>query len=249
MSKNLVVVGATSGIARALCHELSRDGNRLILAGRAREELEKCAADLRVRYRTDAWVELFEALDFSTHAAFFERCLAQFNGELDGFVLCHGYMTDQETTEKDWNEARRTIDVNFTAAVSLLMLAANYFERRKKGYIVALSSVAGDRGRMSNYTYGAAKAGLSVYLQGLRHRLHPAGVQVLTVKPGFVDTPMTAGLLDPQSPLVASPEKIARDINRALRQCKDVLYSPWFWRVIMGLIRGLPERVFKRLRL
>lgn len=202
-----------------------------------------------MRYHADVWVELFEALDFATHAAFFERCLARFDGELDGFVLCHGYMTNQETTEQDWDEAQRTIDVNFTSTVSLLMLAANYFELRKKGYIVALSSVAGDRGRMSNYTYGAAKAGLSAYLQGLRNRLHRAGVQVLTVKPGLVDTPMTAGLLDPQSPLVATPEKIARDINQAIHKRKDTLYSPWFWRFIMGLIRVLPERVSKRLKL
>lgn len=249
MSKNLVVVGATSGIARALCQELGRDGHRLVLAGRAPEELEKCAADLRVRYHTEAWVELFEALDFATHPAFFKRCLTRFDGELDGFVLCHGYMTDQATTEHDWSEAQQTIDINFTAAVSLLMLAANYFEPRKKGCIVALSSVAGDRGRMSNYTYGAAKAGLSAYLQGLRHRLHRAGVQVLTVKPGFVDTPMTAGLLNPQSPLVASPEHIARDINRAMHKRTDVLYTPWFWRVIMGVLRTLPERIFKRLKL
>lgn len=219
------------------------------MAGRSQEELDKCAVDLQVRYQTAVFVELFEALDFTDHATFFERCLSRFNGELDGIVLCYGYMTDQDTTEKDFGEARRTIDVNFTSVISLLMLAANYFEQRKKGYIVALSSVAGDRGRMSNYTYGATKAGLSAYLQGLRNRLHRAGVQVLTVKPGFVDTPMTYGKLDPQSPLVASPEKIAHDISRAIRQRKDVLYTPRFWQLVMGFIRALPEWMFKRLRL
>ena len=219
------------------------------MAGRSQEELDKCAVDLQERYQTTAFVEPFEALDFANHAIFFERCLSRFNDELDGFVLCYGYMTDQDTTEKDFGETRRTIDVNFTSVISLLTLAANYFEQRKKGYIVALSSVAGDRGRMSNYTYGATKAGLSVYLQGLRNRLHRAGVQVLTVKPGFVDTPMTYGKLDLQSPLVASPEKIAHDISWAIRKRKDVLYTPWFWQLVMGLICALPERVFKRLKL
>ncbi len=219
------------------------------MAGRSQEELARGAVDLQERYQTAAFVEPFEALDFTNHATFFERCLSRFNGELDGFVLCHGYMTDQDITEKDFGEARRTIDVNFTSVISLLMLAANYFEQRKKGYIVALSSVAGDRGRMSNYTYGATKAGLSAYLQGLRNRLHRSGVRVLTVKPGFVDTPMTYGKLNPQSPLVASPEKIAHDISQAIRKRKDVLYTPWFWQLVMGLICVLPERVFKRLKL
>jgi short-subunit dehydrogenase len=126
---------------------------------------------------------------------------------------------------------------------------ANYLEERGRGYIAAVSSVAGDRGRQSNYTYGASKAGLSAYLQGLRNRLHPAGVHVLTVKPGFVDTPMTHGLVNPDSPLVASPEQVAADVDLAIRKRKDVIYTRWFWRAVMLVIGSIPERVFKRLKL
>jgi short-subunit dehydrogenase len=194
-------------------------------------------------------VEPFEAMDCESHRVFFDRCTKHVDDNLHGVVLCYGYLPKQEATETDFSEARRTIEVNFLSAASVLSEAANYLEKRKMGYIVAISSVAGDRGRQSNYTYGAAKAALSVYLQGLRNRLHRAGVNVLTVKPGFVDTPMTHGLLDPESPLVASPEMVAADIDLAIRKRKHLLYTPWFWRIIMTLICSIPEAVFKRLRL
>jgi decaprenylphospho-beta-D-erythro-pentofuranosid-2-ulose 2-reductase len=248
VNENVLIVGATSGIARALGHELAEQGCHLMLAGRRQDELDRCAADLRTRYQTPTGTEPFEALDFESHPAFFTRCLDHFAGTLHGLILCHGYMPNQTATQTNITEVRRTIDVNFTSAISLLMLAANYFEQRKSGYIVVLSSVAGDRGRMSNYTYGAAKAGLNAYLQGMRNRLQHAGVQVLTVKPGFVDTPMTHGLLNPHSPLVATPERVAREVNNAIRKRKDVIYSPGFWRVLMAIIRALPESIFKRLR-
>jgi short-subunit dehydrogenase len=249
MSENILVLGATSGIARALCHELARRGCRLVLAGRDADELGKVASDLHVRYGTDGHVEPFDALDYEGHSAFFGRCLGHFNGDLTGVVLCYGYMTDQARTETDFCQARRTIDVNLTSAVSLLSLAANHLELSRQGFIAAIASVAGDRGRQSNYTYGAAKAGLATYLQGLRNRLCRAGVHVLTVKPGFVDTPMTQGLLNPKSPLVASPARVARDIDRAIRKRKNTLYTPWFWWGILAVIRSIPEPIFKRLRL
>jgi len=224
-------------------------GCRLILAGRTVEELEKIAADLRVRYQTEVQIELFEALDFASHAAFVDRCLQRSGGDLHGVILCYGYMVSQATTQTDFAEARRTIDINFTSPVSILNLFANYFEQCQRGYIAAISSVAGDRGRQSNYLYGATKAALSVYLQGLRNRLHRNGVHVFTIKPGFVDTPMTHGLLNPNSLLVASPEKVARDIERAIQRENDVIYTPWFWRGIMSIVRSIPESVFKRLKL
>jgi short-subunit dehydrogenase len=161
-------------------------------------------------------------------------------------VLCFGYLADQQQAQKDFALARRTLDVNLTAAVSILELAADYFEERRRGFICALSSVAGDRGRQSNYIYCAAKAGLTVYLQGLRQRLARAGVQVTTVKPGFVDTRMTfgkAGLF-----LVATPEQAARGIVRAIRKKRDCAYVPGFWRWIMLVVRAIPECIFKRLR-
>jgi short-subunit dehydrogenase len=249
MSENVVILGATSGIARALAHVLSRRGCRLVLAGRSRAELEKVAGDLHIRYGADCHVEPFDALDFDGHPAFFQRCLDHFGGDLMGVVLCFGYMTEQAKAQTDLEEARRTVDVNFTSAVSLLSLAANELERRRAGYIAAVSSVAGDRGRQSNYIYGSAKAGLSAFLEGLRNRLFRAGVHVLTVKPGFTDTPMTHGLVDPGSPLVASPERVARDIDRAIRARKDEIYTPWFWGSILVIIRSIPGPLFKRMLL
>ncbi len=248
-SENVVILGATSGIARALCLVMAERGCRLIVAGRNEEELDRIASDLRVRTGADAFVEKFDALDFDDHVPFLARCGERFGGVIDGVVLCYGYMTDQEKTEQDFEAARRTIDVNFTSAISILGAVANDMEARGAGYIAAIGSVAGDRGRQSNYTYGASKAGLSAFLGGLRNRLCKSGVHVLEVRPGFVDTPMTHGLLDPNSPLVASPERVATAIDAAIRAKRDVIYAPWFWRGIMKTIRSIPESVFKRLKL
>ncbi len=245
----MLVLGATSGIGRALCHVMAQRGCHLLLAGRDWEQVQKDAADLSLRYQNEAFPLRFEALDYESHPAFFARCVEHFGGQLDGVVLCYGYMTGQAETEADFSEARLTVDVNFTSAISILNLAATYLMSRGRGYVAAISSVAGDRGRGSNYTYGAAKAGLTIYLQGLRNRLHRAGVSVLTIKPGFVDTPMTQGLVNPNSLLVASPERVARDIDAAIRRRKNVLYTPWFWSWIMRIIRAIPESIFKRLSL
>ncbi|HTU23807.1 MAG TPA: SDR family NAD(P)-dependent oxidoreductase, partial [Pirellulales bacterium] len=203
MSEQVLILGATSGIAKELTRVLAARGCRLILAGRNREELEKSAVDLRVRYEASADVETFEALDFASHAALVESLLAR-PEPIDGVILCYGDLPDQRQTELDVEAARRAIDVNFTSAVSMLARWANYLESRQRGYLAVISSVAGDRGRQSNYTYGAAKAGLTAYLEGLRNRLFRSGVRVLTIKPGFVDTEMTFGRVDPNSPLVAS---------------------------------------------
>jgi short-subunit dehydrogenase len=249
MSENVLVVGATSGIARALCHRLAERGCGLVLAGRSVEELTRMARDLEIRYKAAVFVEPFEAMDYQGHREFFDRCVERFDGDLKGTILCYGYLPEQRNTQVDLSEARRTVEVNFLSAVSVLSQAADYMEKQKGGYLAAISSVAGDRGRQSNYTYGAAKAALTVYLQGLRNRLHHAGVHVLTVKPGFVDTPMTHGLVNPDSPLVASPARVAKSIDRAIRKRKNVIYSPWFWRAIMAVICLVPEPLFKRLKL
>lgn len=249
MSENVLILGATSGIARPLCRILAERGCRLLLAGRNVDELQKMAADLATRYKATAHVEPFDALDFDSHAEFLNRTIARFDGEISGVVLCYGYLPEQPATQTDFAEARQTIDVNFTSAVSILNLIANHLESKQQGYIAAISSVAGDRGRQSNYTYGASKAALSAYLQGLRNRLHASGVSVLTIKPGFVDTPMTAGRINPNSPLVAAAETVARDIDRALKRNKDVLYTPRIWRCIMCVVRSIPEWLFKRLKL
>ena len=248
MSENILMLGATSGIAKELSRVLAERGCRLILAGRDREELEKSAADLRLRYQVQADVEVFDGLDFAGLGVLVARCLSR-PEPIDGVILCYGYLPDQRRSETDAGEARRAIDLNFTSAVALLAPLANYLESQRRGYLAAISSVAGDRGRQSNYTYGAAKAGLTAYLQGLRNRLHRSGVHVLTVKPGFVDTRMTQGRVNPNSPLVASAQRVARDIDRAIRRRRNVIYTPWFWRPIMLAVRAVPEFLFKRLKL
>lgn len=249
MSKNVLILGATSGIAEAICHELSKRGDRLILTGRNVEEMEKTAADLRVRHQTDPVVVQFDALDFDGHGEFIDQCFSAVDNKIDCTILCYGYLADQAETQTDWDKARRTVDVNFTSAVSILHLIAERFERIRSGQIAVISSVAGDCGRMSNYTYGASKAGVSAFVQGLRNRLHHANVPVLTVKPGFVDTPMVHGLVDPKSPIVASPQRVAKDIVRAIDKKRNVIYTPWLWWVILTIIKFIPECIFKRLKL
>jgi short-subunit dehydrogenase len=165
-------------------------------------------------------------------------------------------MADQQEAAHHWSLTRQMIDVNFSAAVSVLNRFAAYFENpalaqgeKVRRYICGISSVAGDRGRQSNFIYGATKAAFSTYLAGLRNRLHRSGVAVITVKPGFVDTSMTWGRLNAESPIVAQPERIGRDVARAIRKRKNVMYTPWFWAWIMPIIRLIPEPLFKRLRL
>jgi len=249
MSQTVLVLGASSGIARALCRDLARRGRPLILTGRNAEELERIAADLRVRFEVPVAVEVFDAIEFSEHPELFARCVGHAGGRLETVILCHGWMTEQRRTEESFEDARRTMDVNLTSAVSLLHLAAEHMTEHGEGVIAAISSVAGDRGRQTNYTYGASKAGLQAYLSGLRNRLYHHGVHVLDIRPGLVATAMTDGLVNPKSPLVATPETVASDILRAIEKRKNVLYTPWFWRMIMAVIRCLPEPVFKRLKL
>lgn len=244
---SVLILGATSTIAKAVAAEFARLGYDLILAGRSRDELEATAADLSLRYRVDATALRFDALDFDGHPAILGECLRKAGDSLAGVALFVGYLGDQGRAQSDLAEARRIIDTNFTGCVSALAVVANHFEGRGRGFICAVSSVAGDRGRQSNYLYGAAKAGLTAYLEGLRNRLFRSRVRVITIKPGPVDTRMTMGL--PRQPLMATPEAVARDIVRAIRHGKDTAYVPWFWRPIMFLIRNIPEPLFKRLRL
>jgi short-subunit dehydrogenase len=189
----------------------------------------------------------FDALDFAAHPGFAAALLEAEGEALEGVVVAFGWMGDAGEARHDAAQAIRTLQVNLTAVVSLLTPLASHLERRGAGFVCVISSVAGDRGRQSNYLYGAAKGGLSVYLQGLRNRLFPAGVRVVTVKPGFVDTRMTFGL--PGTHQVASPERIARGIVRALQRGADEVYLPGFWRPVMLAIRAVPERIFKRLKL
>ena len=242
-----MVLGAASAIARAIALEFAGRGYGLLLAGRDMEELERIAADARVRHGVEARALFFDALQPDSHAAFVESCRQASKDSIEGAVLCFGALGDQAQAQSDAAEARRIVDTNFTGAVSILGHFANHLEEKRAGFLCALSSVAGDRGRQSNYVYGAAKAGLTVFLQGLRNRLYRSGVRVVTIKPGFVDTAMTFGR--PGMFLVASPQSAARRIVAAVEKGKDQAYVPGFWRWVMLVIRLLPERIFKRMRL
>ena len=263
MTTNVLILGATSAIARAVADRLAAQGCRLVIAARETEELDRLAADLRFRHRAEVTPLRFDALDFDAHPAFMEAAAGHLGGRLDGVVLCHGAMAEQAEAQTDFALARRMIDTNYTSAVSVLNLAAERLESPPstptpspqpdaqsggfQRFLCVISSVAGDRGRPSNYIYGSTKAALDAYLEGLRARLFKAGVAVTTVKPGFVDTAMTWGL--PGMFLVAKPQMVARDMDRAIKKGSAVVYTPWFWRIIMAIIRAIPRPVFNRMKL
>jgi decaprenylphospho-beta-D-erythro-pentofuranosid-2-ulose 2-reductase len=246
MKRPVLVVGATSAIARGTAAALARRGYSLYLAGRDLSELARIAADLRIRYQAEVGYGMVDISDYSAHRPFL-RQVAEQAGGLAGVLLAAGYLGDSTAARTCFKEAERILTVNLAGAVSFLGECTNYLEEQGEGFIIGLSSVAGDRGRQSNYHYGTAKGGLSIFLQGLRNRLFPAGIRVITVKPGFVDTGMTFGL--PGLFLVASPVAVGERIAAALEQSQDIIYVPWFWRYIMLIIRLLPEFIFKRLKL
>jgi decaprenylphospho-beta-D-erythro-pentofuranosid-2-ulose 2-reductase len=255
--KFVLVLGATSAIARAAARELAERGYGLILAGRDDEEVSADAADLGLRYGVAAHAVHFDAMDWQENGeTLVPRCL-ELAGlppdappgacPLAGAVLCFGYLGDQARAQKDMDELAAIIDINYTAAAAVLERLADLFERHRAGFICAVTSVAGDRGRFSNYHYGASKAALSVFLQGLRNRLWHSGVTVTTVKPGFVDTKMIYG--NKGLFLVADPDRVGRAVARAALAGKHEIYTPWFWRGIMWITRNVPEVIFKRLKM
>lgn len=243
----VLVLGATSSIARHAAAAFARRGYDLCLAARDGEELSRIASDLTLRHGVNVQTVPFDATHAGSSNRMMDVVLNESFGDLSGVLLCFGALGDQLVAQEDAPYAREVIGVNFTGAVSLLTPLANYFEARGRGFIGVISSVAGDRGRQSNYVYGAAKGGLSIYLQGLRQRLSKAGVTVTTIKPGFVDTKMTFGL--PGMFLVADPADVGEAIARAIFKGKPVAYIPGFWRWIMLIIKLIPERVFVRLKL
>jgi decaprenylphospho-beta-D-erythro-pentofuranosid-2-ulose 2-reductase len=249
MSERILILGATSDIAQAVSAALAQLGAQLVLAGRDTAECERIAQDIRTRCSAKVSCVRFDALDFESHQQMFDQAVEQADGELSGVIACHGLLGMQAESQLDLAKARGVIDTNYTSFVSVLEIAAMYFESRPGSFICAIGSVAGDRGRQSNYIYGSAKGAAALYLQGLRNRMHSsgAGVAVITVKPGFVETRMTRGAQGMF--LVAKPERVARDIVKAIRKRRSVIYTPWFWRWIMLVIRVIPEPIFKRMKL
>jgi short-subunit dehydrogenase len=245
-NKPVLILGATSAIARGVAQALARRGYALYLAARDLEQLEHVAADLQVRYGAEVDFGSFDVTATTTHKSFLEGVVEEMGG-LEGVVLAVGWTTPQQEAEQNFTMVERAMLLNYTGPVSILDRCARFFEQQHRGFIVGISSVAGDRGRQSNYYYGAAKGALTRYLEGLRNRLFHAHVGVMTVKPGFVDTATTFGM--PGLFLVASPQSVGEAIVRALEKRRSVIYVPWFWRYIMLIIRHIPEFIFKRLKL
>lgn len=241
----VLIVGSTSAIAQSVGRHYARDRARLFLTGRHPDRLAIVGADLAV-YGADVENFLFDATDLDRHTAMLDAAEA-FLGAFDVVLIAYGTLPDQERAEQDAEVAVQDFTTNATSVIALLTLLANRMAAQGFGTISVISSVAGDRGRPSNYVYGAAKGAVSLFLQGLRARLAKHGVAVVTIKPGFVDTPMTAHL--PKNFLFASPDTVARQIVEAVEKKRNVVYIPGFWRPVMAAIRAIPESVFKKLSL
>lgn len=242
----ILIVGATSAIAHETAKYFAGDGAQFFLVGRSPEKLNIVCEDLKARGAKSAHTHQLDMTNHAEQATMFQTCIDTLDG-LDVFILAHGSLSDQAAAQSDYTEALNEIDINFLSAVPVLTLVANHFETQRRGSVAVISSVAGDRGRSSNYIYGTAMAAKSAFVQGMRNRLAKVGVPVLTVKPGFVDTPMTAHLK--KNFLYASPKQVGKSIYEAMQQKRDVLYTPFFWRYIMLIIRAIPEPIFKRLSL
>lgn len=245
MQKTLII-GASSAIAKATARRFASRGDRLYLLARDPSVLADLASDLHIRGAASVDYAAFEANDFASHQALLETAIATLGG-LDTALVAHGTLGDQQACEQDFALTLQELNTNAISVISLLTHLANQLEQQGSGCIAVISSVAGDRGRQSNYVYGAAKGAVTLFLQGLRNRLYKSGVQVLTIKPGFVDTPMTAAF--PKGALWAQPDDIAAGIERAITRRRDVAYLPGWWRLIMLVIRAIPETLFKRLSL
>ena len=243
--KKIIILGATSGIALEVQRQLAHQGCELLLVARSPQRLAEVQADLAARGAQQVFTYAADLASIHQHAAIFEFARRAFP-DFDTVLLAYGSMHDQKDSETAVDALLKELQVNFVSASALLTLFAADFEHRHTGCLAAITSVAGDRGRRSNYVYGSAKGALSLFLQGLRSRLHPAGVRVITIKPGPVQTPMTDRL--PNAARFAEPEQVARDIVRALeRRSPDVLYTPKIWRYIMTAVQQIPESIFKRL--
>jgi len=243
--KKVVIFGATSGIAQAVIRRLAGQGAELFLVARNPEKLGSVAADARVRGAKVVTTDVLDLDDVAAYPALLDRAFAAL-GRVDLVLLAHGILARSDACEASPDLTERLLTTDFTAPALLSQAAAlRLAAAQGSGTLAVLGSVAGDRGRQSNYAYGAAKGGLAVFLAGLRNRMFSRGVHVLTLKPGFVDTAMTADV--PKNALFAAPDRVARDILRAVERRKDEIYTPGFWRVVMAVLRAIPEWIFKRL--
>ena len=240
----VLVVGASSAIAHETARCFAADGAELFLVGRNADKLTDVQHDLEVRGASQVVTYTLDLNDLAQHEAMIDAAYEALGG-LDAALIAHGTLPDQTAVQASVEQTIQEFQTNCLSAISLLTILANRFEQQRRGCIAAISSVAGDRGRSSNYVYGAAKSALTTFLSGLRGRLEKSGVSVGTIKPGFVDTPMTAHVK--KNPLFAKPGAVGNRIYKAMLKGQDVVYVPWFWRYVMLIIRVLPEPIFKKL--
>ncbi len=248
MNRNILIIGATSAMAEQAARLFAADGDTLLLAARDPEALADIAADLRLRGAADVHtLPPFDALRPTTHSALLQAA-SETVPRLDIVLIAHGVLPDQARCERNTDELLRSLEINLLSPLRLCNALAGTLLAQRTGTLAVISSVAGLRGRQSNYIYGTAKGGLHLYLQGLRNRLHPHGIRVVTFLPGFIDTPMTAALT--KGPLFCPAETAGRLIHKHLTQTRaDIAYIPGFWRPILWILRALPESLFKRLSL
>jgi len=240
----MVIIGATSKIAQETAKYFAADGAQFLLVARSQDKLDIIAQDLMARGAKSADSFIMDMNDFDRHQELLDHAVETLDG-IDALFIAHGTLGDQAKAEADVEYMLEEFKTNFLSTAAFLTLTANYFEAQQRGSITVISSVAGDRGRGSLYVYGTAMAAKTTFLQGLRNRLAKSNVHVLTVKPGRVDTPMTADLK--KSPLLANPAKVGEHIYKAMKNKRDIIYTPPYWAVIMMIIRNIPERIFKRL--
>jgi decaprenylphospho-beta-D-erythro-pentofuranosid-2-ulose 2-reductase len=239
-----LLLGAASDMAIAIAEEFASHGYDIQLAARNVNRLLPLQSDLAIKYSSRVSIHEFDALAFDTHQSFFD----ELNPKPDVTVCVFGYLGENEKAVKDWQQASKIIHTNYTGAVSILNTVAMYYADQGKGVIAGIASVAGERGRQSNYLYGSAKAGFTAYLSGLRNSLYHRGVHVVTVQPGFVYTKMTEDLKLPAM-LTAKQEEVAQAVYKAVVKKKNVVYVKWFWKPIMTVIKTIPEFMFKKLKL
>jgi short-subunit dehydrogenase len=245
--KKIAVIGATSAIAHETVKHFAKEGAEFFLVARNASRLQTVADDLKVRGAKKVTTALLDMNELEQHSRLLEQALEGLGGTIDLLFVAYGTLPEQKECEEDVKVALHSFHTNAVSVISLLTLAAPIFERQNSGTIAVISSVAGDRGRRYNYLYASAKAAVSTFVQGLRSRLFHSGVTVVTIKPGPIDTPMTVH--HRKSLLFASKEKAGADIYRAIIKGKQTAYVPWFWQIIMTVIKLIPETIFKRTNL
>lgn len=238
----IMIFGASSAVAEEIAKKYATNENELILIARNKEKLDIICSDLKIRGAKNTTPIVMDACDFDKHGSLFS------NYNPDTFIVAHGELTIQSKAQKDIDYLRHQVDINLNSIISLVSHAANYFEQKATGTIAVIGSVAGDRGRLSNYVYGTAKGAIEIFLQGIRHRLATKNINVLCVKPGFIDSPMTSHI-QPKGALWAKPSNIANDIVSAIKSKKQIIYTPGIWYWIMFIIRNIPNFIFHKTKL